>query len=157
MSNVKFIYVRNAPTPILNQSGEPDRDENGNIRMHKGFPVGCFAYRIISVKKKGIDIGKSCEYGYSVFNPNDKFDKEIARVVAFYRLLIDKRVCYGNVTQHNNDIIANMLYTTACTNIHQWATDHNGNAIMLNTQFQQACIRMSEKLLSKKNEKRDAA
>lgn len=42
------------------------------LRNRKNFPVACIATRVNHDSKK-------MEYGYSVYNPNDQFNKSVAR------------------------------------------------------------------------------
>lgn len=50
------------------------------LRSVEGHPVGCLA---ISIDRKG----QVLQYGFSVLNPADKFDRKVARQLALGRLL----------------------------------------------------------------------
>ena len=76
MSEIRFIYVREEDVPMREKGGAIKKDENGNVIMTRGFPLGCFAYKTVSVCQRGKETGKTLQYGYSVFNPNDKFDRK---------------------------------------------------------------------------------
>ena len=125
MSDTKFIYVR---------------DEGKNK-----FPVGCFAFKTSTLRKKGQVISKVIHYGYSVYNPGDKFDKETARVIANYRLVTDPRACYSATSSHANDHLSSVMSITVLTGVHQWALQTD-ECKALPMRFRKACARMATHL-----------
>jgi hypothetical protein len=146
MSDIKFIYVRTEDVPMREKGGAVKKDANGNVVMTRGFPLGCFAYRTVSICQRGEETGKTLQYGYSVFNPNDKFDRNAARVAAQYRLTFDCRASYATPHWHANDHLSTVLSDTANTEIHQWARDEEGNPQLLPLRFRKACARMANHL-----------
>ena len=152
MSDTKYIYVREEVCQkAMDKYHEDLIDsliEDKEVRKPRGFPIGCFAYRIIPVLKGGQIVGQTCQYGYSVFNPNDPFDKRTARVTAEYRMLLDCRAAYSTPNWHPNDLIAQVLRDTANTEIHQWALAEDGGRQPLSLRFRRACARMAEQLSS---------
>ncbi|KKN43559.1 hypothetical protein LCGC14_0702060 [marine sediment metagenome] len=149
MSDTKYIYVRDEAPVVLDKNGEPKKDDDGNLVASRGFPVGCFAYRAIPARKNGREIGVILRYGYSVFNPNDKFDRNDARVIAEYRLITNCRAVYVASTYLNaNDLLAKVLSKTYFTEIHQWAESIAGKRVPLSMRFREACKRMAKSLLT---------
>lgn len=149
MSNkTRFIYVRSEDAVVLNKDGEPKKDDDGNVVVARGFPLGCFAYRVVPVLKKGKVTCQELRYGYSVFNPADKFDRKAARVTAEYRLTFDCRATYSVL--HDDTHLAKMLTSTAKTEVHQWALSDGGALQPLPMRFRKACTRMAKRLLTAK-------
>lgn len=147
MSDTKYIYVREEVCKKAMDKYYEDLQSLPTPQVGpkpRGFPIGCFAYRIIPVLKNGKVVGQTCQYGYSVFNPNDTFDKRTARVTAEYRMLLDCRAAYSTPNWHPNDLIAQVLRDTANTEIHQWALAEDGGRQPLSLRFRKACARMAE-------------
>lgn len=128
MSDVRFLYVR---------------DENR-------FPLGCFAYQANSITKNGVVTNKRLLYGYSVYNPQDIFNKRIARLVAEYRLSLDPHAVYGSSQTRTNDLVLDMLKTTNKSEVHQWAEPQYK---ILSVRFRKACEKMAEHFLEIKKDK----
>ncbi|MDP2696095.1 MAG: hypothetical protein Q8O87_02470 [bacterium] len=121
MSSVKFIYVR---------------DE-------KKFPVGCFAYRILPANPVAKD-RIVLEFGYSIYNPQDKFDRRSSRAVAESRLIT---ACM----QNSGDgiipfAVARMLQTVADE---EFSGFNAPNAFRLPNRFKKACANMADKLVTR--------
>lgn len=132
--DVKYIYVRN----------------------EKGFPVGCLAYVFKFPEHENISsfLPVCLEYAYSLYNSKDKFNKNIARLVAAGRLAKRPKAAWFTPTIHVNDMLASVLKETAHTEIHQWAFDEDGVQKGLPMAFRSACSFTSEAF---KNAKQKAA
>lgn len=136
MSKTKFIYVRSEDTVVLDEHNNPKRDKDGNVIVARGCPVGCFAYKVRTTLKNGKEVSQAIQFGYSVFNPNDKFDRRVARVVAEYRMLFDGN--YSVSVPHDKKQIAILIATV-------------GKVKLLSAKFRRACARTASHLLANVN------
>jgi len=86
MSHTRFLYVR---------------DENR-------FPVGCIAY-----KRSSADEAEDItQFGYSIYNPKDKFNRHMARHVAEGRMVKTPRLHMAEVEHaHPNAILHDICLT----------------------------------------------
>lgn len=71
------------------------------IRNNKNFPVGCIAY---SFDKHNWRL----TFGYSIYNPKDKFNRQLARHVATQRFLKKARYITCKKDSHVNLALADM-------------------------------------------------
>ena len=59
------------------------------IRDEKKFPIGCIAY----IRERGVDDSNDqIVFNYSIYNPNERFDKKTARIWAAGMLATDPMV-----------------------------------------------------------------
>jgi hypothetical protein len=155
MSDVKYIYIRNQAPVVF--------DENGEQKKTRGFPVGCVAYRVSDVEDS--DGSVKIEWGYSVYNPSDKFDKRAARLWAEHRLSSAPKANYGSTSLHINDLLANAVKSIGMCEVHQWAehleTEEVAGCLQLvrkmhklTTNFRECCLLTAAQL---RNAKRKAA
>jgi hypothetical protein len=89
MKRVRFLYARN---------------ENK-------FPVGCIAY----IRDKDSEDNDQIIYNYSIYNPNEKFDKKTARIWAAGLLATSPRI----YTADGNGYHVNELLFDVCSEIVQ--------------------------------------
>ncbi len=79
------------------------------VRNDKKFPVGCIAF----VRDKSEDDCDQVIYNYSVYNPNEKFDKKTARIWAAGMMATDPKV----LTADGNGFHINDLLHDVCIKI----------------------------------------
>lgn len=117
------------------------------VRDNKGFPIGCIAYRVSSRSTLPSSIKTYISYGYSLWNPKDKFNKKAARQCAEGRMRKKPVELRENGIVHPNDMLRFACEHISTKKYMPWPrNDKDKSLCELSTKFRRSVAKLAQKL-----------